>query len=104
MILLARERVTPNHKPLRRVRLRSGSRCADVAGASGRSAPAPMTLRQAPNRRRILDVVADALASGRRFRVLAVVDDFTWLGAWRSSPTCRRRRVARGLDATMADR
>ena len=38
---------------------------------------APMALPQGPNQRWSLDFVSDALANGRRFRVLAVVDDFT---------------------------
>ena len=38
---------------------------------------APMALPQAMNQRWSLDFVSDALACGRRFRVLAVVDDFT---------------------------
>ena len=36
-----------------------------------------MALPQGMNQRWSLDFVSDALASGRRFRVLAVVDDFT---------------------------
>ncbi len=38
---------------------------------------APMALSQAPNQRWSLDFMSDALACSRRFRVLAVVDDFT---------------------------
>lgn len=38
---------------------------------------APMTLPQGPNQRWSLDFLSDALNDGRRFRVLAVVDDFT---------------------------
>jgi putative transposase len=36
-----------------------------------------MALPQGSNQRWWLDFVSDALASGRRFRVLAIVDDFT---------------------------
>ena len=36
-----------------------------------------MALPQAPNQRWSLDFVSDALTSGRRFRILAVVDDFS---------------------------
>ncbi len=36
-----------------------------------------MTLPEAANQRWSLDFVSDSLSSGRRFRVLAVVDDFT---------------------------
>ena len=38
---------------------------------------APMALPQGPNQRWSLDFVSDALACSRKFRVLAVVDDFT---------------------------
>ena len=38
---------------------------------------APMTVPQGADQRWSLDFVADALADGRRFRVLCVVDDFT---------------------------
>jgi putative transposase len=37
----------------------------------------PMTLPEAVNQRWSLDFVSDALGNGRRFWVLAVVDDFT---------------------------
>ena len=36
-----------------------------------------MALPQGPNQRWSLDFVSDALANSRRFRILAVVDDFT---------------------------
>jgi putative transposase len=36
-----------------------------------------MTLPQAPNQRWSLDFVSDTLTDSRRFRMLAVVDDFT---------------------------
>ena len=57
---------------------RNGSRCASEAGASGRSARVPRCCSPgtATSAGR-LDFVADALADGRRFRILAVVDDFS---------------------------
>ena len=36
-----------------------------------------MTLPQGPNQRWSLDFLSDAFADGRRFRILAIVDDFT---------------------------
>jgi putative transposase len=44
---------------------------------------APMAIPQGPNQRWSLDFVSDALARGRRFRVLNVIDDYSreWL-AW----------------------
>jgi putative transposase len=41
------------------------------------STRAPITIPQGPNQRWSLDFVSDVFAHGRRFRVLAVVDDFT---------------------------
>jgi putative transposase len=38
---------------------------------------APMTIPQDQNLRWSLDFVMDTLSSGRRFRILALVDDFT---------------------------
>lgn len=38
---------------------------------------APMTLPQGSNQRWSLDFPSDAFADGRRFRILAIVDDFT---------------------------
>ena len=77
-ILLAREGMRLNHKKLFRlyrqeklgVRKRGGRKRA----LGTRS---PMVVPQAPNQRWSLDFVSDALNSGRRFRGLAVVDDFT---------------------------
>jgi putative transposase len=67
-----------NHKKLRRlyreehlqVRHRSGRKRA-------LGTRAPMALPQGPNQRGSPDFLSGALAEGRRFRILAVVDDFT---------------------------
>ncbi len=77
-ILLRREGIVMNHKKLRRlyreerlqVRRRGGRKRA-------LGTRAPMALPQGPNQRWSLDFQSDALADGRRFRILAVVDDFT---------------------------
>ncbi len=68
-ILLARQGMRLNHKRLG-VRKRGGRKRA-------LGTRAPMALPHGPNQRWSLDFVSDALASARRFRVLAVVDDFT---------------------------
>jgi putative transposase len=75
-LLLRREGVMLNHKKLYRlyreerlmVRKRGGRKRAIRTRA-------PMALPQGPNQRWSLDFVSDALACGRKFRVLAVVDD-----------------------------
>jgi len=102
-ILLRREGIVMNHKKLRRlyreerlqVRRRSGRKRAVGARA-------PMTLPQGPNQRWSLDFLSDAFADGRRFRILAIVDDFTRgclaLVADTSLPGLR---VARELDAVI---
>lgn len=77
-ILLRREGIALNHKKLFRlyreerlpVRRRGGRKRA----LGTRS---PMGLPQGKNQRWSLDFVADTLDSGRRFRILVVVDDFT---------------------------
>ena len=77
-ILLRREGIVLNHKKLFRlyreerltVRRRGGRKRA-------LGTRAPMALPRGANQRWSLDFVADTLDSGRRFRVLVVVDDFT---------------------------
>ena len=77
-ILLGREGIVMNHKKLRRlyreerlqVRRRGGRKRA-------LGTRAPMTLPQGPNQRWSLDFLSDVFADGRRFRILAIVDDFT---------------------------
>jgi putative transposase len=77
-ILLAREGVLLNHKRLFRLyheeRLGVRKRGGRKRALGTRS---PMALPEAANQRWSLDFVSDALSSGRRFRVLAVIDDFT---------------------------
>ena len=79
------------------------------APASGRKRAlgtrAPMAMPQGPNQRWSLDFLSDAFADGRRFRILAIVDDFTReclaLVADTSLPGLR---VVRELDALIARR
>jgi putative transposase len=78
LLLLRREGALVNHKKLRRlyreerlqVRRRGGRK-----RALGTRSPIAMPL--GPNQRWSLDFVSDTLADSRRFRMLAVVDDFT---------------------------
>lgn len=65
----------------------------------------PMLLPDAPNIRWSLDFVIDALTDGRRFRVLAVVDDYSreYL-ALLADTSLSGRRVVRELDAVIARR
>jgi putative transposase len=77
-ILLTREGIVMNHKRLRRlyreerlqVRRRGGRKRAIGTRA-------PMALPQGPDQRWSLDFLSDAMTDSRRFRILAIVDDFT---------------------------
>jgi putative transposase len=105
-ILLRREGVALNHKKLRRlyreerlqVRRRGGRKRA-------LGTRAPMALPQGPNQRWSLDFAADAFTDSRRFRILAVVDDFTRECLCLVADTSLSgARVARELDAVIARR
>ena len=65
----------------------------------------PMALPQGPNQRWSLDFLSDAMTDGRRYRILAIVDDFTReclvLVADTSLPGLR---VVRELDALIVFR
>jgi putative transposase len=66
---------------------------------------APMALPQGPNQRWSLDFVSDALSWGRKFRVLAVIDDFTREAlALVVDTSIGGRRVVRELDALIGAR
>ena len=77
--LLAREGQVMNHKKLYRlyreeklmVRRRGGRKRA-------LGTRAPIELPHSINQRWSLDFVSDTLADGRRFRILCIVDDFSW--------------------------
>jgi putative transposase len=105
-VLLRREGILINHKKLRRlyalerlqVRRRGGRKRAVGTRA-------PMTLPQGVNQRWSLDFVSDTLTDGRRFRILAVVDDFTRECLCLVADTSLSgKRVARELDAIIARR
>jgi len=105
-ILLRREGTHMNHKKLRRlyaeerlqVRRRGGRKRA-------LGTRAPMAIPQGPNQRWSLDFLSDALADGRRFRIFAVVDDFSRECLCLVADTSLSGlRVARELDAIIARR
>jgi putative transposase len=105
-VLLRREGLLLNHKKLRRlyaeerlqVRRRGGRKRA-------LGTRAPLTLPQGPNQRWSLDFLHDQLSNGRRFRVLAVVDDFTReCLALVADTSLSGQRVGRELDAVIAER
>jgi putative transposase len=105
-ILLRREGMHMNHKKLRRlyaeerlqVRRRGGRKRA-------LGTRAPLTIPQGVNQRWSLDFLSDALTDGRRFRILAVVDDFTRECLCLVADTSLSGlRVARELDAIILKR
>ena len=65
----------------------------------------PMVLPQGPNQRWSLDFLSDAFADGRRFRILAIVDDFTReCLALVPDTSLSGLRVVRELDAVITAR
>jgi putative transposase len=106
LILLRREGTCVNHKKLRRlyreerlqVRRRGGRKRA-------LGTRAPLALPQGPNQRWSLDFLSDTLTDSRRFRILAVVDDFTRECLTLVADTSLSGvRVGRELDAIIARR
>ena len=105
-LLLKREGFCVNHKKLSRIykeeRLTVRKRGGRKRAVGTR---APIGIPQGRNQRWSLDFVPDALSDGRRFRILAVVDDFTrecLALITDTSPSGARR--AREFDAIIAVR
>ena len=105
-IMLAREGLIMNHKKLLRLYREENLRVRRRRGRKrAMGIRAPMTLPQGPNQRWSLDFVSDTLISGRRIRILAVVDDFTReCLALVVDTSLSGARVARELDAVIAVR
>jgi putative transposase len=104
--MLKREGTVVNLKKVRRlyaeerlqVKVRRGRKKATGTRA-------PMAIPLEPNQRWSLDFVSDVFAHGRRFRVLAVVDDFTAECLCLVADTSLSGlRVARELDVAIATR
>jgi putative transposase len=77
-ILLQRDGLEANHKKVFRLYREEGLAVRRRRGRKrALGTRRPMLLPDAANQRWSLDFVSDALADGRRFRALCVVDDFT---------------------------
>jgi putative transposase len=77
-LLLARQGIRLNHKKLYRLYKEERlSVCKHGGRKRALGTRAPVTIPQDRNLRWSLDFVMDTLVSGRRFRILTVVDDFT---------------------------
>jgi putative transposase len=106
LVLLRREGIQMNHKKLRRLyaeeRLQVKRRGGRKRALGTR---APLAVPQGANQRWSLDFLSDAFTDGRRFRILAVVDDFTRECLTLVADTSLSgARVARELDAVIAQR
>lgn len=105
-ILLRREGIALNHKKLRRL---YAEERLQVRRRGGRKRAlgirAPLALPHGPNQRWSLDFVHDQLSDGRRFRILAIVDDFTReCLVLVADASLSGVRVGRELDAIIAGR
>jgi putative transposase len=105
-VLLAREGIDVNHKKLRRLYIEERLQVRRRGGRKrALGTRAPMALPLGPNQRWSLDFVSDTLTDGRRFRILAVVDDFTRESLCLVADTSLSgQRVARELDALIIRR
>lgn len=106
LILIRREGTVVNHKKLRRLYRQERLQVRKRAGRKrALGTRAPMTIPQGPNQRWSLDFVSDQLKDGRRFRILAVVDDFTReCLALVADTSLSGLRTARELDAIVLRR
>ena len=105
-ILLKREGIFVNHKKLYRIykeeRLAVRKRGGRKRAVGTR---APIGVPQGSNQRWSLDFVSDAMSDGRRFRILAVIDDFTReCLALVADTSLSGVRVARELNNIVAER
>ncbi|MBW6425692.1 DDE-type integrase/transposase/recombinase [Rhizobium sp. XQZ8] len=105
-VMLGRQGIIMNLKKLRRL-YREEKLTVRKHGGRKRAlgTKRPLALPSRANERWSLDFVSDAFTDGRRFRVLAVVDDFTReCLALVADTSLAGRRLARELDAVIAQR
>ena len=102
-LMLEREGVVMNHKKLRRLYREEGLTVRRRRGrkhATGTREPMPVPA--APGERWSLDFLSDVFGPGRRFRILAVIDDHTReCLALVADTSISGARVGRELDAVM---
>lgn len=105
-VMVEREGYRVNHKKLRRIyreeKLQVRRRGGRKRALGTRK---PMVLPDGPNQHWSLDFVSDAFTDGRRFRILAVVDDFTRENlALIADTSLSGLRVTRELNGIIAER
>jgi len=77
-VMLAREGMAMNHKKLRRLYREEGLAVKRRRGRKRATGTRkPLSLPAGPSQRWSLDFLSDVFGTGRRFRILAVIDDFT---------------------------
>jgi len=105
-VLLRREGMMMNHKKLRRLYREETLQVRRRIGRKRAARPrVPMALPQESNQRWSLDFVADTFIDSRRFRILAVVDDFSReCLALVADTSLSGLRLARELDSAIASR
>ncbi len=105
-VMIAREGFAVNHKKVRRIYTEEKLQVRRRGGRKrALGTRKPLVLPDGPNQRWSLDFVSDALTDGRRFRILAVVDDFSRENLVLVADTSLSgHRVARELDKVVAER
>jgi putative transposase len=105
-LLLSREGCRMNQKRFRRLYAQEKLQVRKRGGRKrALGMRAPIDLPSGPNERWSLDFVSDSLTDGRRFRILAIVDDFTRESlALTPDTSLSGARVARELDALIEAR
>jgi len=103
-LMLEREGIRMNHKKLRRLYGEEGLQVKRRRGRKrAQGTRTPMLLPQRANQRWSLDFLSDVFGAGRRFRILAVIDDFSReCLALIADTSLPGTRVARELDALVA--
>jgi putative transposase len=101
--MLEREGIEMNHKKLRRLYREEGLAVKRRRGRKRATGTRePMALPSGPSKRWSLDFVADTFGVSRRFRILAVIDDYTReCLALVADTSLSGGRVARELDAVI---
>lgn len=103
-LMLEREGIRMNHKKLRRLYADEKLQVTRRRGRKrARGTRAPMPVPAGPGERWSLDFASDVFGPGRRFRILAIIDDVTRLClALIADTSLSGARVARELDALVA--
>ena len=104
--LLKKEGLAMNQKRFRRLYREEGLQVRKRGGRKrALGGRAPLALPSGPNERWSLDFASDSFTNGRRFRVLAIVDNYTRESlALVADTSLSGARVARELDAVIAHR